>query len=176
MPGPVFQEGDTVELRTIEEDDIAFLQQTINNPRIWTGLASVNPKTRAQEREWVDSLGDDGGVHLLVCIDGDPIGIISLKPPNEVWGTVEVGYMITPEQWGNGYATDALTVICGYAFDERRLHKVYATAYATNTASHRVLEKVGFTEEGVLREEGFTNGKHVDLHRYGFLADEWRQP
>lgn len=172
MPGPPFCIGDTVELRTIEEEDIEFLQQTSNDPRVRTSLAAVEPKTRTQERDWIESLDDNEGVHLLVCVDGDPVGSISLKPPNEVWGVVEVGYMITPEQWDNGYATDALATLCEYVFDERRLNKVYATCYATNPASRQVLEKVGFTEEGLLREEGFVDGEHVDVHRYGLLADE----
>lgn len=175
MPGPTFCEGDVVELRTIEEEDTEFLQQTINDPRVRTSLAAVEPKNRKQERDWVESLGDTEGVHLLVCVDGEPVGNISLKPPNEVWGVVEIGYMITPEQWGNGYATDAVATLCGYAFDERRLNKVYATCYATNPASGRVLEKVGFTEEGLLRAEGFVDGEHVDMHRYGLLADEWQR-
>jgi RimJ/RimL family protein N-acetyltransferase len=175
MPGPPFCTGETVELRPIEEEDAEFLQQTVNDPHVRTSLAAVEPKNRTQELDWIESLGDDGSVHLLVCVDGEPVGIISLKPPNEVWGVVEVGYMITPEQWGNGYATDALATLCGYAFNERRLNKVYATCYATNPASKRVLEKVGFTEEGLLRKEGFGGGEHVDLHRYGLLADEWQR-
>jgi len=81
--------------------------------------------------------------------------------------------MIAPEEWGNGYATDALTAVCGYAFEERRLNKVYATTYATNPASSRVLEKAGFTREGVLRKEGFVDGDYVDMYRYGLLAEEW---
>lgn len=175
MPGPVFREGDTVELRPVEEEDVEFIQRTINNPQVRSSIFAVDPKNRTQEREWVNSLGDNEGAHLLICIDGDPVGSISLKPPNEVWGTAEVGYMITPEQWDNGYATDALGSICGYAFKERRLNKVYATTYATNPASGRVLEKVGFTKEGVLREEGFTEGEYVDVYRYGLLSDEWCQ-
>ncbi|WP_248903593.1 GNAT family N-acetyltransferase [Halocatena marina] len=174
MPGPTFCDGDIVELRTIEEEDIEFLQQLINDSRVRTSLAAVEPKNREQERDWVGSLGDDDSVHLLICADGERVGCISLKPPNEIWGVVEVGYMIAPEQWGNGYATDALATLCGYAFNERRLNKVYAHCFTTNPASRRVLEKVGFEEEGLLREEAFIDGDHVDVHRYGLLANEWQ--
>jgi RimJ/RimL family protein N-acetyltransferase len=52
-----------------------------------------------------------------------------------------------------------------YAFEERRLHKVAASAFAPNAASRRVLEKVGLREEGVLRGENFVGGEHVDVHR-----------
>ena len=62
----------------------------------------------------------------------------------------------------------------GYAFDQRRLNKVIANAFDFNAGSRRVLEKVGFTEEGLHREEAFVDGAFVDIYRYGLLAREWR--
>lgn len=173
MPGPVFRTGDIVELRTVEEEDVEFLQQTLNDPHVRMNIAATEPINRITEHKWVESQGETDDTHFLICVEGDPVGEIGLKPPNEVWGTAEVGYMIAPGEWGNGYGTDALTAVCGYAFEERRLNKVYATTYATNPASIRVLEKAGFTEEGVLRKEGFVEGNHVDMYRYGMLAEEW---
>lgn len=175
MPGPVFLDGETVELRTIEEEDVDFLQRTINDPRVRTTLAPVRPMNRSQEREWVESLGESESVNLLVCAGGDPVGSVDLKPPNADWGVAEVGVMIAPEHWDEGYATEAIDLLCGYAFEERRLNKVYARTSTTNPAAGRVLEKVGFQEEGLLREEGFAEGEHVDLRRYGLLADEWNR-
>lgn len=175
MPGPLFLEGDTVELRTIEKEDAEFFQRLVTIPRVRTSIGSVDPVNRSQEQEWIESLGERDGITLLVCVGGEPIGNITLKSPNEVDGVAEIGYMIAPEQWGEGYATDALTAICGYAFDERRLHKVYANCYATNPGSRRVLEKAAFTEEGRFRQQGFVDGEHVDVLRYGLLATEYQE-
>ena len=175
MPGPVFARGDVVELRTIEPEDAEFLQKVVNDPRVRAGLASHGPINGPEERDWIESLGDGDGTHLLVCADGDPVGTVGFQPPDEVWGAAEVGYMIAPAEWGNGYATDAVETVCRYAFEERRLNKVYAKVYETNPASRRVLEKAGFEEEGVLRQEAFAGGEYVDIHRYGLLVDEWRE-
>lgn len=172
MAGHVFLRGDAVELRTVEEDDTEFLQATVNDPRVRAGIAAVAPVNGAREREWIESVGDDGGVHLVVHVDGDPVGTVGLKSPDEVWGRAEIGYLVAPDRWGNGYATDAVATLCDYAFDERRLDKVYATVFETNPASSRVLEKAGFAEEGRLRREAFVDGERVDLIRYGLLADE----
>ncbi|UPM43065.1 GNAT family N-acetyltransferase [Halocatena salina] len=173
MPGPVFLEGTDVSLRTIEDDDAEFFQRLINDPRVRISIGSVEAMNHTAEREWIESLGERAGTHLSMCVDGTPVGSISLKPPNEVDGVVEIGYMVVPEQWGNGYATDAVKLLCGYAFDERRLNKVYARAYAGNPGSHRVLEKAGFTQEGRFRQEGFVEGEYVDVLRYGLLANEY---
>lgn len=171
MPGPVFLPGETVDLCPIETDDVAFVQRLINDARVRTTLAAYAPKNRLQEEAWIESIDDDT-VRLLVCVDGEPVGTIGLKEPNEVWGTVEIGYMIDPEQWGNGYATEAVDLLCRYAFDERRLEKVFATVYATNPASARVLEKVGFQQEGTLRKHAFADGERVDVRYYGLLPED----
>ncbi len=175
MPGPLFREGTDVALRTIEEEDAEFFQKTVNDPRVRISIGSAEAKNHAAELEWIESLNEREGTHLSVCVDSEPVGSISLKPPNEVDGVVEIGYMIAPEQWGNGYATDAVRTICGYAFDERRLNKVRANCYATNPGSQRVLEKAGFTQEGRFRQEGFVEGEFVDVLRFGLLAEEWRE-
>jgi len=175
MPGPVFLEGDVVELRTTEPEDVEFLQQLINDPRVRLNIGSTDPINGPEERELVESIGDRDGFHWTICADGDPVGTVGLHRPNEVWGTTEIGYSVAPEHWDNGYATDAIDLACRYAFQERRLHKVYANVYATNPASGRVLEKVGFTKEGELREEAFVDGERVDVYRYGLLAEEWRR-
>ena len=174
MPGPAFLQGESVALHTVEVEDVEFLQETINDPRVREGIMAVEPKNRETEREWIESMGEDDAVHLVVVAEEEPVGIVSLKPPDEVWGRVEIGYMIAPSDWDSGYATEAVALLAGYAFEERRLNKVYATVYETNPASARVLEKVGFEREGVLRKEGFVDGEYVDLYRYGLLADDWR--
>jgi RimJ/RimL family protein N-acetyltransferase len=175
MPGPVFLQNDQVELRTIEPEDADFLQELINDPEVWQSLAAAEPKNQPTEREWIDSLDESDGADFLVCVDGEPVGSIGLKPPNPVWGTAEIGYMITPEEWGNGYATAAVELVSEYAFEHRRLDKVHATVYESNPASARVLDKAGFTKEGELRKEAFTGGERVDVYRYGLLAEEWFQ-
>lgn len=173
MPGPLFRRGERVELRPIEDEDAESLQRLVNDPKVRQGTGMVDPVTRSEEEEYVESIADDSGVQFLICTDGDPVGTMGFDEPNEVWGTAEVGYMIDPDEWGNGYATDALYELCAYGFEERRLDKIVARAYETNEASCRVLEKVGFTQEGQLRKEAFVLGERVDVYRYGLLASEW---
>jgi RimJ/RimL family protein N-acetyltransferase len=111
---------------------------------------------------------------LLVCADGDPVGNVGLHDVDTAFGTAELGYYVHPDAWSNGYATDAVGQVVGYAFAELRLHKVSARCFEHNDGSRRVLEKNGFQREGVLREEAFVNDEHVDMYRYGLLAEEWR--
>jgi RimJ/RimL family protein N-acetyltransferase len=173
MPGPVFLDGDEVALRTPEEEDVEFLHRNINHPRVRRPIGTVTPMGASDEAEWVEGANDEG-VSLLICVSEDPVGTIGLSGINETWGRAEVGYWLTPAAWGEGYATAATDLLIEYGFDQRRLNKVVAHAVAFNAGSRRVLEKVGFSEEGIHREEAFVNGEFVDVHRYGLLAREWR--
>ena len=172
MPGPVFLRNEAVELRTVEEEDLEFVQEQVNDPDVWGTLGMSVPKNRHDEEEWLESLtGDDDRVNLLVCDDGEPVGLMGLHV-NDTWGVGELGYWVAPGAWGNGYCTAAVRLMARYAFEERRLHKVVAEAYDHNTGSQRVLEKAGFTREGVHREEAFVGGEYRDLLHYGLLGDE----
>lgn len=175
MPGPVFLRGEQVTLNTIEDDDVPFLQATVNNPDVRDGLAYSRPKSSQAEREWVETVTDPDAddVHLLICVDGDAVGTVGLNAFASTAGTAELGYYLRPDAWGSGYATDAARTLVDHAFAELRFHRVQAKAFDENRASQRVLEKVGFEQEGVLREHWYRHGHHEDVHVYGLLADEW---
>ncbi|WP_247729153.1 GNAT family N-acetyltransferase [Halovivax limisalsi] len=187
MPGSVFLSDDRVSLHPIETDDEAFCRALLNEPRVRTSIGSTDPITAHDEREWIESQGERDGWHFLVCerpdagtdgaddADAVRLGTIGVTPTNDVWGTAEIGYSIHPDHWNEGHATAAVELVCRYAFDERRLAKLFAKTYATNPASGRVLEKNGFEREGTLREEAFVAGERVDVVRYGLLAGAWRE-
>lgn len=172
MPGPVFIAGDGIDLHTVEESDLPFLHRIINDPAVWRDLFTATPKRMADEEAWYETLADDGETHLLICDDGDPVGIVGLSGIDPSWGVAELGYFVDPDAHGQGYATEAVTHIVEYAFDQRRLAKLYANALATNQGSRRVLEKNGFVEEGRFRAHAFIDGERVDVIRYGRLAAE----
>lgn len=173
MDSPVFLEGGTVTLHPVEEADAEFLQRLVNDPRVRRPIGGTEPVSLAAEREYVESIGESDDVQFLVRADGERVGTVGLHDVNATNGNGEVGYFFAPDAWGNGYATDATRTVVAYAFDERRLHKVYARAFAFNDASMRVLEKTGFEREGTHRDQVFVDGEYVDVHRYGLLADEW---
>ena len=171
MPGPVFIEGDHVVLRTIEEEDIEFLQEGVNDPRVWRPIGSSTPYNLEQEREFFEEIvSDNDTVQLLVSTEETPVGTVGLAPIDREAGVAEVGYWITPDRWGEGIGTEATALIVQYAFDQLRLHKITARTYEFNEASQRLLRKLGFTEEGVQREQAFIDGEHCDVHWFGILA------
>ena len=174
MPGPVVRRGDAITLRTIEPADAPVLARLVNDPAVRRGIARAQPVSVAEEREWIETRDEHNpdGVNLLVCANGEPVGTVGLSEVVQHWNTAQLGYLIDPDAWNRGYATDAVREVLDYGFDELGLARVAARVYATNPASARVLEKVGFTEAGAMREGALVDGERVDLRVFGPLADE----
>jgi len=119
---------------------------------------------------------NDDTLGLLVCRDETPVGfayLIRERPNDPVYRSGELAYWITPDEWGNGYATAASRLLLEHAFDALGLHRIEASAFSSNDASRRVLEKLGFTEEGVARRKALVDGEWTDVVRYGLLEAEW---
>jgi len=174
MPGAVYLEAEAVTLTTIEEEDLPFLRDTINDPAVRAGVLYRPPLNLAQEREYFETVVcDDGSVNLLVCVDGEPAGTIGLEDIDEVNGTAEIGLFLAESHWGEGVGTEAARLVTDFAFSERRLHRVYARVRTDNAASARIWEKLGYRHEATHREAVFHEGEHVDLELYAALADEW---
>lgn len=175
MPGPVFIEGDRIDLRTIEEEDVDFMLEGVNRPdvRRYSGAFSEPYNRERYEAEWFERISEEGMVQLLACHGDERLGSVSLAPMDERRGWANLGYWIHPDHQGEGYATEAARLLVDYGFRERRLHRVSATIDAPNEASIRVAEKLGFVHEGTKRDDGFVGGEHVDKEVYAVLEDEW---
>jgi RimJ/RimL family protein N-acetyltransferase len=94
--------------------------------------------------------------------DGRVIGNCGIrrKPEND-WDA-DIGYELSPEYWNRGYATEAALAVVNFGFQTLRLHRISAWCIAANTASARVLEKVGLRLEGRLRENEYFKGRWWD--------------
>lgn len=180
MPGPAFLTGEAVDLRTFEEEDVAFVHDGVNDHRVWKSLGGqVTPTNLAMERRFFEreSRGD-GTVKFVVTSRGtapeeyERLGMVELNDVEWERGRAEVAFWITPDHQAGGYGRDALSTLVDYAFEQLRLHKLTAEAFATNETSIQLLESVGFEREGRLREEEYVDGEWVDVIRYGSLERE----
>lgn len=85
----------------------------------------------------------------------------------------DIGYDLLPEHWGRGLMREALSKMIQYAFDEMALHRLQAMVHPKNVRSRALLERLGFTKEGTLREWRFYRGQFWDEMCYSLLEQEW---
>lgn len=85
-----------------------------------------------------------------------------------------LGYDLAKPYWRRGIMTEALQIVIHYGFSSLRLNRIQALVIPGNVASIRLLEKLGFHEEGLLREYGFFKGRFHDLHCFSLLKREYQ--
>ncbi len=83
----------------------------------------------------------------------------------------ETGYVLAQAHWSNGYAQEAMRGLMHYAFDTLNLRRLEARVDPRNTASCKLLERLGFLREGLQRQNYFSKGEFSDTALYGFLHD-----
>jgi RimJ/RimL family protein N-acetyltransferase len=102
------------------------------------------------------------------------IGEVSLILRDAANRQGEVGYIFHPDHHGKGYATEAARALLEMGFGGAGLHRMYARCAAANTASWRVMERVGMRREAHFREHIFVRGAWDEEFVYAILEDEWR--
>ena len=141
------------------------------NPVDQLSLESLHTRCCASHSDFADFQNAELFFWLLKA-DGKLIGNIGLQNINRRMLTAEIGYSIASEARGNGYATEAVRLVTQKAFTETPLRKLIAQVHQENRASRRVLEKVAYKPEGVLRENYVINGMPVNEIIYGILRRE----
>lgn len=113
------------------------------------------------------------GMRWMIERDGELIGTIALH--NIAWrnGYAELGYMLAAAHQGQGLGTEAVRLTINHVFNNSDLRRLFATISAANAASIALVERLGFTREGVLREHYLIQGKYHDEVVYGLLKSEW---
>jgi RimJ/RimL family protein N-acetyltransferase len=109
---------------------------------------------------------------FIQCEDA-VVGSVSLKNISHSMGYAEIGYGIAEQSQGRGTATAAVNLLVKKCFCESPLRRLLAYVHDKNAASCRVLEKVGFAREGILREHYLINGIPENECLFGLLKHEW---
>lgn len=162
-------------LRMFTSSDAAAVTRLCNNLNIYkTTLYLPYPYTIDDALSWIDRHEANFDARLSYefavtdKISGALYGAIALSY-TEKFNNGELAYWIAEEFWGNGYATEAADAMVKFAFEDRLYHKVFARYFSSNIASGKVMEKIGMSREGILREHIRKDGRYEDLVHYGII-------
>lgn len=159
-----------ITLRDYAPNDLKPLLALANNKRVSRYLVYTfpYPYTRADAEWWLSTgIKADGTVTKAIEQNGDFVGSVGLTL-QVGWRDhlAEMGYWLGEPYWGQGIATQAVQQMTEYAFSSLKLQKLYAPILAPNQGSMRVVEKCGYTLEGVLKQEVFKDGQYYDIHHF----------
>lgn len=164
-------------LRPMRADDRTALAEAGDNPKIAAGLRDQfpSPYTLAAADEFIASTGDQDPPRRLAIANAERlVGAIGIHPQDDIYRkSAELGYFVGEPWWGLGIGTAAVRAATDRAFARFDIVRVFASVFANNPASRRVLQKVGFTCEGCLRQSVYKSGQVLDQFLFAMLRDEW---
>jgi ribosomal-protein-alanine N-acetyltransferase len=168
-------------LREFRESDFDDVQAYGGDPEV-TRFLQWGPNTSEETRKFLigaiaqqaDWPRFEFGFVLEHQASGRAIGSASLRLLDAANRTVELGYCLNRDFWGQGLVTEAARALGQASFGRLGLHRLVATCDSHNIGSYRVMEKLGMRREGVLRQDRQIKGAWRDTLIYAILAEEWR--
>lgn len=161
--------GNTVYLRALEPEDLAFVYAIENDESIWEVSNTQTPYSKFLIRQYLENAHQDiyeaKQLRLAICLASNEaaIGLIDVfdfDPKNKRAG---IGIVIQNEKHrSNGFGKQALELVLAYAFQQLQLHQVYANISMENKASIALFSTFGFEIIGVKKDWNFTNNSFTD--------------
>ncbi|MGE5412297.1 MAG: GNAT family N-acetyltransferase [Clostridiales bacterium] len=146
-----------------------------------TTLNIPHPYLDGMAEQWIGTHKSDfenckGAVFAIVLKGSQKLcGAIGLSSIDMHYERAELGYWIGVPYWGQGYCTEAAKEVVRFGFEDLKLNRIYAQYFSANTASGRVMQKIGMQREGCLRQHVKKYDKFMDIVCYAILKDEWKE-
>ena len=171
--------GTQVELRALSKTDVPALFEIFSDHRVMRYWSTPAMHDASQAERYFESIQEGFRSQQLfqwgIQVGEDLAGTCTLFHLDLVHRRAEIGYALGYRFWGKGLAQDAVTAVIRFAFETLDLHRMEADVDPRNARSLRLLQKLGFREEGWLRERYMVNGETQDALLLGLLRPEWKR-
>jgi ribosomal-protein-serine acetyltransferase len=173
------QVNEETQLRLLEERHVeeyfALIERNKEHLHEWVAVEAYEGSVetlRAYVKQRLLQFVNGEGYHLGIWYQDALVGVLDYRL-NWRRRKVELGYWIGATMQGKGLVIRACRTMVRHAFEEHEVHKVEISCATDNTRSRAVAERLGFTQEGILRQTDRLHGRYVDGVFYGLLVDEW---
>ncbi|MGD6993607.1 GNAT family N-acetyltransferase [Sutcliffiella horikoshii] len=159
---------------TLRDSDVIF--SYFSQPEM-TRFYGMEPfQTRIEADKFIkDFIDDYTSLYRWGIVEKETnslIGTCGFHAISEKHQRAEIGYEIDIPYWGKGYATEAIGALVHFGFEAMNFHRIGANVYPENVGSRKVLEKLGFTHEGLLRGYLYQGGTFHDANVFSILRED----
>ncbi len=171
--------GEKTYLRSVAEEDAEFISGGENNPLVretlFIGLPTEISKIRSKIQNWIQSLESIVFIVMDKATD-KPVGQSAFYRIDYL-SRAAVFYLaiLDPKAWGRGFGTEATRMMVDYAFETLNLNRIQLHVFAGNRPAIAIYQKVGFVQEGLLRQAMFHNNEYCDFWVMGILKSDWQK-
>ncbi len=168
-----------LELRRYKAEDALALYTFSKRPEMFRYITFKPCATLPGAKEFIEMnmyqyQHDQSFFGWAITVDDQIIGSIGCYNMDTENESCEIGYNVSSDYWGKGYATESTKAVLRYLFETIQIHKVCASVHVENQASMKVLEKCGMTYEGNARETfKEKDGSFSDTYYYGITRGEY---
>lgn len=169
-------------LRKMTPDDVEFYFRHFNNDKIIKGSCFPGPKNleaarKELERYCIKLFKEQTGIRWGITRKGidELIGTCGFYNWNKTAKRAEIGYDLDPAFWRQGLMTEALLFVLKYGFEKMKLNRIQAIIDSENARSIRLVKRLGFKKEGVLRHNNYFNGRFRDEICFSLLKHELKK-
>lgn len=167
-----------VEIRPVEREDLPYRVQWLNDPSVQGTLSFDTPVSLAKTIRWFEKTLSDPTRRDFTVWHREAesrIGFCGLLSVDFKTRKAEVYVSIGEKSyWGQGIGTEVYQLIEEYSFGELGLERLYLYTLVENLGTQRIMEKLGWIREGLLRRDVWSHGKAKDRLVYGLLRSEWK--
>ena len=157
-------------LRPLIDEDQKSLANLANNKKIWDNVRDLlpNPYTNKDAEIFINiTKQEDTPMTFAIEFQKQFCGVIGLVRQSDVYRkTAEIGYWIGEPFWNKGIATTAVNLITDYGLNSLDLNRIHTGVFEYNIGSMRVLEKNGYSKDGIFKKSIIKNGQVCDEHRF----------
>lgn len=169
--------GKKVYLKLIEEKDLMKRVDWINDPVIQNTLNYDVPTSLSKTKAWFNKILLDNSrreFSIFTTENDEYIGFCGLFKIEVPVMKAELHCVIGNKEYQRGgYGTEAYSLLQDYGFEELGLHKIYGYQLDYNAAAHRVVEKLGWKRDGLLRNDILSHGKLKDRYIVSIIRADW---
>lgn len=171
--------GTKTYLRILEETDLDRTLKWINDPDLMILMGVRGPRTAIMQKKWFEELNlDSTKIVFAICLkeSNEHIGNASLYSIDPIHRNAGLSIFIFDKAYHHqGYGMDAIILLLEYAFDYLNLHRIYCKTRSDYKEAMNLYRKLGFCEEGILRQHEYNYGMFVDKIFMGLLKTEFRK-
>lgn len=164
-------------LRDVSDADSGPMFSWINDHALVILSAPFSPVSRHQHDAWFSAVRNNERIRIFTITDGKSnraIGYCQLKNIDNVSQSAELQIRIGDPSCRNlGIGTKAVTELLRFGFEVLNLHRIFLHVFTSNVPAYKTYRKVGFREEGVLRDGVKVEGKFIDIAIMSMLRDEF---